>query len=626
MARILVGIMLLIVVALPRAAQAVEGSVLQITPSSVSFGEVELGGEGLRRELEVVNRSGARLFFGSIAVEGRGADAFSAFTDRCPESLAEGEGCTVIVDFQPPSAGQWSADLVFAAPQLRESVPLSGTASAGARLSSDPGNLDFGSVAGTETRTLAVTLAPLGEGTLGIVKIQSPPAPFSVASDACSGLSLSPGQNCRVELRFSPQKTGTFSGDLKVSYKNPASREASIPVKGVRSQVSTPAPSQPEPPSAEGLDISTRSLNFGPVAVGFGQERQIMLRNTGTTPYNVGVVGGSDPLGAPFSVAADNCSKRAIAPGGNCRVTVRFAPTQTGAPGDSIDFPTDSPNLGNVRVAVRGEGVSSPLAAIVVRDRLEWEDDGELPFGELLLGRSAVTSVTVSNLGSAPLAITDVGVEDALAPPFFLRSDGCSGQVLPPGGECGIQVRFTPRTAGTFSDSFNIRSDDPRRPSLSVALTGAGTIVPGNNPPEAPSLIHPEPGQTNLRDTVTFRWSRRGDPDGDPVFYQVFLSTTPDFTFVEPRLAEVPEGLRLAGFGAAALALAGAPLLRGRRRWMVVLLLVLALAAACSDEVEDSAVLEIGDLDPQTIYFWKVMSDDGRGGLAESEVRSFTTR
>lgn len=491
----------------------------------------------------------------------------------------------------------------------------------------DPGYLDFGTLGRAGTRDLSLRIGNAGEVPLQIKGIDPPRGPFFLLGDRCSGKTLASKDGCSLTVRFAPSASGSFSGNLIVRYGDPASRSALLSVQGV--MIDDPLmrpPTESAAPDTPDLQMSTNVIDFGSITVGHEQQRSVTVRNLGTAPSAIGAV---PPLAEPLFVMEDGCSGRSLAAGGSCRIVVRAAPAVTGLLQGSLDIPTDS--RGTLRVRVNAQGVDFPLPAIVVRDRLEWEEDLKLPFGEIFVGRSMVTTVTVSNIGSAPLTIPEGGVTGNLTTPLFLRSDGCSGQSLPPGGACNIQVRFSPFQPAQSSGDITIVSDDPRMPSAVLTATGAAKVASGNRPPSVPILIHPDPNQTSLRDTITFRWQRCGDPDGDKVFYHFLLSKSKEETeqnLIESRTVEVPEGLRLAGFGAASLGLLwGSTLSPRRRKFLIPLCLLLALLSACGGEdKEDSAVVEVGNLDPLTTYYWKVISDDGRGGLTQSEVQSFTTR
>ena len=69
---------------------------------------------------------------------------------------------------------------------------------------------EFGPVPVGETDTLAVTFANAGHLPLTLGTLPPPGAPFSYASDACSGATLPPAATCAVEITFTP----TFESDF----------------------------------------------------------------------------------------------------------------------------------------------------------------------------------------------------------------------------------------------------------------------------------------------------------------------------------------------------------------------------------------------------------------------------
>ena len=79
----------------------------------------------------------------------------------------------------------------------------------------------------------------------------------------------------------------------------------------------------------------------------------------------------------------------------------------------------------------------------------------------------------MSNNGTDNLTIGQVAAANPLAAPFSIVIDDCSGQTIPPGDNRTLTVRFSPTVDGSFSDSFDIPSNDPDTPTVTVTLTGA---------------------------------------------------------------------------------------------------------------------------------------------------------
>jgi|GEM_PF-4150297 len=98
-----------------------------------------------------------------------------------------------------------------------------------------------------------------------------------------------------------------------------------------------------------------------------------------------------------------------------------------------------------------------------------------------------------------------------------------------------------------------------------------------NAPPESPTLLVPvASGQDVPIQPTLFTWQAASDPQNDPVTYNFHLGIRPEF---QTQIAK--------------------------------------------DIVGTS--FEISELESGTTYYWKVVAKDGRGGLSESDVRSFTT-
>jgi len=124
--------------------------------------------------------------------------------------------------------------------------------------------------------------------------------------------------------------------------------------------------------------------------------------------------------------------------------------------------------------------------------------------------------------------------------------------------------------AGTYYWQIVVRDD---RGAESRSEVRSFTI---HRPPTIPTLLSPSPGATDQHLLLTFDWTPSSDPDGDSVSYTVYLDT---------------------------------------------------------DEVVDSVVAEnvenvsiqLGNLQPETLYYWKVVAKDVKGATVSSAVSTFTT-
>ena len=219
---------------------------------------------------------------------------------------------------------------------------------------------------------------------------------------------------------------------------------------------------------------------FGNVTEGSTATRTVTITNIGTTGLVLGIVAGTDALTAPFTITGDTCSDRTLATAQNCTVTLQFAPATMGAYEDAFDVPSNDPEKPSVTIAVSGAGdIAAPK--ISVADSVAPDNDLLVPFGNLNEGKTASRTVTIANSGTTDLVLGMLTGADGLAAPFTLTEDTCSYRTLAPAQNCTVILQFAPAVPGTFSDSFDIPSNDPGTPVLTMAVSGTGTAVPVPN-------------------------------------------------------------------------------------------------------------------------------------------------
>jgi hypothetical protein len=91
-------------------------------------------------------------------------------------------------------------------------------------------------------------------------------------------------------------------------------------------------------------------------------------------------------------------------------------------------------------------------------------------------------TVTISNKPSNPsdLEISSISVSGVDSSMFSVSPGTCAtlSPSVVPGSSCGIEVKFSPASAGVKSASIRIASNDFAAPNLDIPLTGTGTDLP----------------------------------------------------------------------------------------------------------------------------------------------------
>jgi hypothetical protein len=94
-------------------------------------------------------------------------------------------------------------------------------------------------------------------------------------------------------------------------------------------------------------------------------------------------------------------------------------------------------------------------------------------FGTVNVGQQSTSiAILVVNDGVAATGAISVAIADADAASFGIDEDGCTDQVLAPGGSCGIYLHFTPAAAGPASATLAVH--DNAGDMVLVPLTGTG--------------------------------------------------------------------------------------------------------------------------------------------------------
>jgi Abnormal spindle-like microcephaly-assoc'd, ASPM-SPD-2-Hydin len=179
-----------------------------------------------------------------------------------------------------------------------------------------------------------------GTATLVVSNVTSSRPDFSLVS-TCG--SIAANASCNVSVGFSPSAAGAVSGTITVSH-NATGGSSTVAVSGNGIQ----------PVAQPAIQVSPATLAFGPIAVGsFSGTQTITVSSIGTAPLTI--TGLSD-VSPAFSRAGGTCTVGvAIAPGSNCTLLIRFAPTVLGL-ADKVLSLTHNAGTSAATVALSGTG------------------------------------------------------------------------------------------------------------------------------------------------------------------------------------------------------------------------------------------------------------------------------
>ncbi len=202
--------------------QTVNGPVALVTPTSVNFGTVYLG------TLTVKNVTLMNIGSGPMTIKekflsiigGGNSNEFVALS-LCPQTLAVGKSCTILVTFVAgPNYTPQTATLMINdnAPGSPQSVALSASV-INPQASFNPTAVNFGTQNVGTASSASIKITSSGNTALNITNIGISGAnasDFTIVSNNCPG-SLTANAYCTVTVKFVPGKTGTRSANLNVN-------------------------------------------------------------------------------------------------------------------------------------------------------------------------------------------------------------------------------------------------------------------------------------------------------------------------------------------------------------------------------------------------------------------------
>ena len=139
-----------------------------------------------------------------------------------------------------------------------------------------------------------------------------------------------------------------------------------------------------------------------------------------------------------------------------------------------------------------------PGRAEVEVEKLEFGDH------ELTTGPAKPQGLTITNRGKGALIITEIGLAGADPDEFRVASD-TSEDSLGEGQSRLVQVAFAPFSAGGKSATLKIGTNDPKRLSVQIPLTGTAAL---SHPPVAPSGPVPPDESSKMLAWMPLRWGR----------------------------------------------------------------------------------------------------------------------
>lgn len=449
------------------SAVVITPAIASVAPTSVAFGNVQVGTASAGKVISVSNTGGSPLLISGFSFTGASPGSFSQ-TNNCPASLPANTGqCTVIVIFSPTSASALTANLQVShnAAGGFSAVALNGagTPAPAPVIALDKTSLVFGStLVGQSAAPQAVLLSNIGNAPLLL-----PAQPFSLSG--ANGLefsvahncptTLAAGANCSASVAYTPTSAG-LNKTAAMGIANNSGLSPVVVTLGASAANPTPA-----------LQTSLASLAFGTQPVGSNTSLSLNVLNNGT--------GDLVFTSAPFVIASspftqvNNCPA-ALAVNAQCAVTVTFTAAAAGVLNSTL---TVNSNVSPAKVVTL---VATAVAVVTNVPQISLAPVSLVFAAGTINTQSPAQTLTLSNPGKAPLNVSSVVISGVNAADYALgTAAGSCGAAftVAAGASCELLVVFTPLAAGASSGQVSVVSDSAGGVS-SVSVSGTGLAAP----------------------------------------------------------------------------------------------------------------------------------------------------
>ncbi|MDZ4697218.1 MAG: choice-of-anchor D domain-containing protein [Deltaproteobacteria bacterium] len=424
---------------------------LSLTPQNIDFGSVVTGATSALSDITITNTGGQPAGQPTSAIAGAQAGDFSVASTTCAGMLPPGGTCVMRLHFAPTARGARTASItIAAAPGGSGQVSLTGAGQQPGDLQITPSTFSFGGVAlGAASVAHVFTVSNPSDITSGVPSVGlggANPAAFAITNNGCIG-ALARNASCMITVVFRPTGSGAALASLQISASPGGALATGLSGNGQ----AIPA-----------LTSSTNALDLGGVVQGQqGTPAAVTIGNDGDLPTGNVSIAFSGPDAADFSLATDSCTGMVVGAGGTCGAAVRFSPTALGMRTASVTF-TTVPG-GSRTVTLQGTGLAQASLAF---------SPSAANLGSVVTGQSsATTRLTLTNggvQGSGVPALTLTGANPA---DFQIVAHTCMAGI-PGGGNCTVDVQFSPGAAGARAAALNVSATPGGTGSVGLSGTG----------------------------------------------------------------------------------------------------------------------------------------------------------
>ena len=329
-----------------------------------------------------------------------------------------------------------------------------------------PESYDFGEVATGSYQSTIVTISNTGDADLNLNDIgflAGSSGSFSITATSPSPLPniIAPGESVYLEITFAPETAGYEQAILQIYSDDPDEELTEVYLEGTGVFY------------APNIVVTPDYYNFGEVETGYGLQKVIRIDNTGNDVLTINDLEFTAESSDSFSISSSPSFPIIIQPEQYIEIEITFAPLAGGHFIAVLQISNDDPEQSIAEVIFDGEGVLPEMLPEIVVTPDEYD------FGEVSLGASQSTIISISNEGQADLNIESIAFTQESSNSFYIGSASPDPlpSVLAPGESVEIEIAFSPLSKDNSLAVLEIMSSDPTNPIIQVNLSGTGVSI-----------------------------------------------------------------------------------------------------------------------------------------------------
>jgi hypothetical protein len=454
-------------------------STVDVTPVNVAFIPQTVGtSSGFTEGVYVTNAGDTNISVTSATV----TTGYSLSNGCNGAVLAPTANCSISISFTPTAAKVTTGTLTIktTGKPATTTVSLTGTGLASsASISLSQTNVVFDQqVVGVASQPQVIYYYNQGSTSVTLNSVVLTGADFAM-NNGCSGTG-GPLASCSIKVTFNPTATGLRTGKIVITDTDPGSpRTINLSGTGVAA-------------AAPQATVTPGSLTFASQPVGSTSAAQnINLTNSGEANLTINGISVTGANATAFP-QTNNCPS-ALVPQFSCTISVKFAPTATGAQGASLSI-SDNAAGSPQTVSLSGTGTAGTTPVVTFTP-------SSLTFSNVPVNTtSSAQTAKLQNTGAAALTITNIATSGTV-PGDFAETNNCPSSVAV-GGTCTIQVTFTPSSVINQTGAVTVTDNTPNGSDV-LALAGNGTAPVVNLSTTSLAFGNQQHGTTSPAKTVT---------------------------------------------------------------------------------------------------------------------------